>query len=107
MKERYNAVHFIQYQLGDGNNTSLWLDPWHPSGILHDQFPIPLLYDSTCFRDAKVASIIQSGKWQIPEHLAMHLQPIMHNLAQVPIGECQDEPVWTISLKGEYRLKDT
>ncbi|KAF5175864.1 hypothetical protein FRX31_034549 [Thalictrum thalictroides] len=92
--------------MGNGRDTNLWLDPWHPSGILHDQFPISLLYDSNCSRDAKVSIIIHEGQWHIPEHLAFHLQPVIQGLDAVPIGEDQDEPVWNISLKGEFSLKD-
>jgi hypothetical protein len=35
LKLRDVARNFIQFQVGDGTNIHLWLDKWHPEGILY------------------------------------------------------------------------
>ncbi|KAF5181967.1 RNA-directed DNA polymerase (reverse transcriptase)-related family protein, partial [Thalictrum thalictroides] len=61
LKERKDAVHFVQHLIGNGAKTKMWSDPWHPNGVLYEFFNEVLLYDSTCNKEAPVANIIQTG----------------------------------------------
>jgi hypothetical protein len=44
--------------VGDGSSIFLWLDWWHPSGILVDKFGFRVVYDAGSILEAKVASVM-------------------------------------------------
>ncbi|KAL0442249.1 UNVERIFIED_CONTAM: hypothetical protein Sradi_0163800 [Sesamum radiatum] len=39
LKLRNHLIKGIQYQVGDGTEFKLWLDPWHPDGTLLHRYP--------------------------------------------------------------------
>lgn len=40
------AKSFLKFQVGDGSNISLWLDNWHPDGILYDKYGFWVIDDA-------------------------------------------------------------
>ncbi|KAF5189899.1 RNA-directed DNA polymerase (reverse transcriptase)-related family protein [Thalictrum thalictroides] len=107
LKERKEAMYMVQHLIGNGRNTSFWKDPWHPNGILLESFPQVLSYDSTLALNAPVATVLNEGRWQVPQHLRIHIAEIEHRLHEVEVGVGEDIVVWTASTSGRYCLKDT
>ncbi|KAF6151671.1 hypothetical protein GIB67_043078 [Kingdonia uniflora] len=71
LRELESASKIALYAIGDGRNTSLWYDPWHPSRILIDRFQSHFTYDSIVDKKACVSNIIQNGIWKIPEGVTL------------------------------------
>lgn len=65
MKLREHAEKHILHIIGDGRNTKLWLEKWHPEGILIKIFGESIRYDVGSDRMSIVASIIQNGEWHL------------------------------------------
>ncbi|KAF5178557.1 hypothetical protein FRX31_031856 [Thalictrum thalictroides] len=108
LKERKDAEFFVLHQIGDGSTIKLWQDPWHPLGILKEAFLETLRYNLVCSYEATVSNIIHEGAWQIPENARSHF-PYIATMAEndVEIGGDSDHVVWTPSLSGTFRLKET
>ncbi|XP_058198389.1 uncharacterized protein LOC131313912 [Rhododendron vialii] len=56
----------IKYQVGNGQNTHLWLDNWHPQGPLFKGFGESVVYNLGKSLLSKVSSIIYNGAWRWP-----------------------------------------
>lgn len=60
------AKHFIRFQVGDGNHIYLWLDLWHPIGMLLEQYGNQAIYDAGSQLNAKVSSVLCDKSWISP-----------------------------------------
>jgi hypothetical protein len=49
--------------VGDGSNTFMWLDSWHPDGVLLDKFSFRVVYDARSCVEAKLSSVLERGEW--------------------------------------------
>ena len=108
LRSRAKARLFAFHIIGNGTNTRLWLDRWHPLGVLEDRFPAALRYDSYLPREARVSNCIIQSAWQIPSHVIPHVRDIYEALDQVPIHSTHaDKLVWSPSLDGEFSIKST
>ncbi|XP_058216962.1 uncharacterized protein LOC131327851 [Rhododendron vialii] len=56
----------IKYQVGNGQNTHLWLDNWHPLGPLFKRFGESVVYNLGKSLLSKVSFIIHNGAWRWP-----------------------------------------
>ena len=54
------AENVVLHLIGNGSNTAMWLDPWHPVGTLLNILGDRLLCPN---RLALVLSIVEDGKW--------------------------------------------
>lgn len=54
---------WIQHVIGDGEDSFLWLDNWHPFGPLKAKFEGKLNENFVRNLQSKVASIIRNGSW--------------------------------------------
>jgi hypothetical protein len=46
LKMRDVPKKFLRFMVGDGNNIHLWLDWWHPDGILFERYGYRVVYDT-------------------------------------------------------------
>lgn len=53
----------IQYRVGNGQATFLWIDNWHPLGPLYKRFGENVVYNLGTSLTAKVSSMIHQGQW--------------------------------------------
>ena len=50
--------------MGDGKNIHLWLESWHPDGILLEKYGYRAVYnDAQSSVDAKLSTVIRNGDW--------------------------------------------
>jgi hypothetical protein len=54
----------LKFEVGDGKNIHLWLDHWHPLGVLFDKYGYRIIYDSQSRLDAKLDSVLRNGIWK-------------------------------------------
>lgn len=55
--------NFFKFQAGDGSHISLWMDAWHPDGVLFDKYGFRVVYDACSNIEAKLSSVINDGDW--------------------------------------------
>lgn len=65
-KLRSLAQPLIKHKIGNGNDTYVWLDNWHPLGPLYQKFGESVVYNLGRSLFARVADIIQDGIWLWP-----------------------------------------
>ena len=96
----------ISYDIGNGQDTFLWLDNWHPLGPLYQKFGDRVVHNLGRSLSAKVTSIIHNGSWKLPTLRNRDIQQIMvNNLATLhPKVHCPDKVVW-IHTSREYSSK--
>ncbi|XP_043714638.1 uncharacterized protein LOC122662997 [Telopea speciosissima] len=67
LKYRDKVEPHVRTLIGDGRSTSIWLDKWHPLGILINRFGNKICYDARAYhigsRTALVEEIIRDGEW--------------------------------------------
>lgn len=53
----------VSHLLGNGQCTKLWLEPWHPGGVLIHIYGERLYHDADSRRDALVSTILVNEEW--------------------------------------------
>lgn len=76
---------FIRHVIGNGNNTFLWLDYWHPQGPLYKVFGVTIVWNVVRSLLAKVSAILQNGEWHWPRR---RNRSIMQLLNSPPVSFC-------------------
>ncbi|KAL3518814.1 hypothetical protein ACH5RR_021403 [Cinchona calisaya] len=99
----------MTYQIGNGLSTSLWHDPWHPIGILADEFDNSIISDFGSTPQALVASIIQNNSWRWPEGRRRSRQ-VIELIRATPVDQVPDcfktnSVKWTASTTRIYTTK--
>ncbi|KAF6148562.1 hypothetical protein GIB67_042521 [Kingdonia uniflora] len=103
LQELGTASTMAFYTIGDGRETRLWYDHWHPKGPLLPFFQSHFTYDSDLNRNAFVSNIIQNGEWNIPTGLSTLVDDFSCLLGNVEIHNgSTDEVVWIASNKVSY-----
>jgi hypothetical protein len=46
LKLRDSAKRFLKFEVGNGDNIHMWLDLWHPAGVLIEQYGFRVVYDA-------------------------------------------------------------
>lgn len=64
IKLREDMRDRIQHRIGNGENTFLWMDNWHPVGLLLDKYDNRIIDDSSLRRNAKMENIINGKDWK-------------------------------------------
>ena len=91
----------MRFEVGNGDNIHLWLDWWHPAGILIEQYGFRTVYDAHSHIKAKLSTVICNGEWLWRPARLDDLVEIQARLSDVTLGTC-DKPVWTVSKRGSY-----
>ncbi|XP_059434561.1 uncharacterized protein LOC132167566 [Corylus avellana] len=63
LRLRDTAMKFLRFEVGDGRNIHLWLDLWHPNGILLEKYGFRVVYDAHSSVEAKLFYVIHNGEW--------------------------------------------
>jgi hypothetical protein len=58
LKLRDIARRFLRYKVGTGEHIHLWLDWWHPMGILFEKFGFRMVYDAHNTLEAKLSRMV-------------------------------------------------
>jgi hypothetical protein len=53
----------LKFEVGSGENIHMWLDSWHPAGILLETYGQRVVYDAHSSMEAKLSSVIVNGDW--------------------------------------------
>ena len=108
LKLRHLARNMIQNKIGNGCNTSLWYDNWHPKGPLLEKYGSRVIYDAALPKDAKVAMVIQDEDWSWPITNTLELMEIRRELTQLPKpSRSSDVVIWSPSPNGKFNLAHT
>jgi hypothetical protein len=46
LKLRDTAKRFLKFEVGNGDNIHMWLDLWHPAGVLIEKYGFRVVYDA-------------------------------------------------------------
>ncbi|KAL0293518.1 UNVERIFIED_CONTAM: putative ribonuclease H protein [Sesamum angustifolium] len=85
LKLRNQLYKGIQFQVGDGTDFKLWLDPWHPDGTLLHRYPHGPLITGIPM-DSTLSTVIVSGNWQWPSEHHVDVNDIITKLPDIHSG---------------------
>jgi hypothetical protein len=106
LKLRDVAKRFLKFEVGNGENIQMWLDSWHPSGILLETFGQRVVYDAHSIAEAKLSSVILNGDWfWTPTRFEAFVE-IQSRLSELNLG-VHYKAIWSASNKGCYVSSDT
>ncbi|XP_042521313.1 uncharacterized protein LOC122094777 [Macadamia integrifolia] len=94
----------VHHLIGDGRLTNLWLDNWHPSGILLKRFGDRIQYDVESPRLAKVVDILREGEWHPSPPTSMELMETwgaLPDIHKLPYAD-RDMVVWKDTLQDPF-----
>jgi len=108
LKLRTMIRPFLKHKIGNGDNTFLWHDNWHPKGPLTISYGDRVIYDAGIPSLAKVNYIINDNSWDWPIASSGALIDIKRHMAQVPTPRrVPDSIVWVPSTDGKFQIKAT
>nr|GEZ94097.1 hypothetical protein [Tanacetum cinerariifolium] len=70
LKIRWLIEEHIFHKIGDGRNTSLWFENWHPICPLSNFISKRMIASSGLNLQSKVADVIKNGEWNWPVNLS-------------------------------------
>lgn len=106
-KLRPVVQNWITYLVGNGCQTFLWLDNWHPLGPLFAKFGSRVLYNLGHNMLAKVASIIgENQQWHWPRQRNPVTREIVANTPAsfLPNMGQEDSIVWNLESNGRFSI---
>jgi hypothetical protein len=53
----------IIFEVGDGKNIHIWMDNWHPAGVLFEKHGFRAVYDAQSRVDAKLSTVLINSVW--------------------------------------------
>lgn len=59
------ARNCILYKVGIDENIHLWLDYWHPDGVLHEVYGHRVIYEAASQIRAKQTSVLKDKNWDL------------------------------------------
>ena len=98
LKLRDKAKRFLRFEVGNREYIHLWLDSWHPFGVLLENYGYRVMYDAQSRVDAKLSYVIFNGEWYWGPTRSDDLVEIQSRLHEVRFG-LHDKPLWTASRK--------
>ena len=106
MKLREVVWMYMKYKIGDGKDSFMWIDNWHPCGPLLKRFGTRILYDANSCLDAKVEDCIQNGNWRLPRVLSRDLITVQNNFPRYsPNALIRDKVEWYAAANKQYSCR--
>lgn len=103
LKLRPIARPLIRHIIGNGLDTSLWFDNWHPDGPILLNWSSRAIYDSGLPNKAKVSSIILGDQWVWPCSMSIDLLEIKNHMPSYnPNSSLEDCIKWLPTPDGIY-----
>lgn len=102
LAKRSISLQHITHLIGNGMNTSFWLDLWLPYGHLVDVYSHRTIYDLHLGSNISVSHFISNGGWNFPtttSHALMEFFQIISSNGQ-HFPEFEDEIMWNPSELG-------
>ncbi|XP_042489904.1 uncharacterized protein LOC122069885 [Macadamia integrifolia] len=84
LKYRDKMEYFIMHIVGNGISTNLWLDNWHPKGILIKIFGDRIRYDAGLSHLATIDEILKDGAWLCTLDTTLQLMETWGGLQSIP-----------------------
>ncbi|GKV27354.1 hypothetical protein SLEP1_g36534 [Rubroshorea leprosula] len=108
LKLRPLARGLIQHIPGNGQNTYLWHDNWHPAGPLLEVYGNSIVHDSGIPSQAKLASVISGRFWNWPPARSPQLVEMQIPLFDIHPREGEnDSVIWLTSPSGSFQTGQT
>lgn len=95
--------------IGNGESIRLWLDVWHPSGVLVKHYGERIRYDSGMNRLSKVKSILYNGEWRhgpLTSHSLMEAWAALQSIERLSPNE-GDTIVWKVNSSGSFTTRSS
>ena len=106
MKLREIGWDFMNNKIGNGNDTWLWVDNWHPHGPPLKKYGTRVIYDSNSTVNAKVKDFITNGEWHMPKALSSALISIKNDFPPYrPNIACADTVEWVLTRDKIYSCR--
>ncbi|GKV02273.1 hypothetical protein SLEP1_g14730 [Rubroshorea leprosula] len=109
LKLRQRARGLIQHIPGDGTETHLWHDKWHPSGPLVETYGTKIIQDAGIPSHAKLAMVVNGNYWKWPPARSPQLLDIQIALCGrlYPKEGEKDSMVWIPSASSSFKARKT
>ncbi|XP_059630184.1 uncharacterized protein LOC132273182 [Cornus florida] len=106
------ARGLIKHKIGNGSDTSLWLDYWLPNGPFYDQLHLTDMKILQLNSSIKVDSLIFTNQWVIPPNLQyqqfLQSNEFTSQLQDIPTPFSEnDETVWLPGPTKQFSLSHT
>lgn len=97
----------ILHKIGNGEPTFVWLDYWHPLGLLYMKYGNGVCSDFGSALDAKVSETIPHVSWRWPSTRNRCIPEVCQHTPCdfVPYIPKENSMVWTPSGCGMYTMK--
>ena len=103
LRERIRPL--IKHKVGNGAVTFLWHDSWNPVGPLLPFYGERILYDSAIHCNARVAEVIDEGRWNWPIANSGDLIAIKNSCANYHIDVTREDIIsWTPDPSGIFTV---
>ncbi|KAL6978569.1 hypothetical protein U1Q18_052644 [Sarracenia purpurea var. burkii] len=83
-----------KYIIGNGSDTFLWKDPWHPWGPIAAAKGQRIIYDSGLGSAARVSEIVVNNQWKWPSALTIDLIELKNSVDFFPNACKEDKITW-------------
>ena len=100
LKIRLLVEKLICYNIGNGQNTSFFLDTWHGSTTIHSRVGDHLRQDLGCARSCRVSDFIVNGCWHLPPATTLDMHDLWLDIVAMPITGSQDSISWGPNANG-------
>lgn len=93
--------------IGNGKDTRLWLNNWHPNGVLIKSYGERIRYDAGSDRLCKVNTILHEEDWRpgpASSHSLMEAWRVLHLIDRLGTTE-KDTVVWKENSNGIFSTK--
>lgn len=100
------SKEFYSIQVGDGKDIFLWLDRWHPNGVLLEKYGFWLVYEAGSRNNAKLESMIKNKEWNWLPARSEDMVEVQSKLGLVSVGYA-DIPGWQAAKNGLFSCSAT
>ncbi|XP_059629623.1 uncharacterized protein LOC132272506 [Cornus florida] len=92
---RHPARLLLKHSIGNGTDTSFWLDNWAPGGPLCSRFPTTILTQAGLSHETTMDNFIVGSTWSFPSDIITSIPELLQ--LQPPLPTRRDKKRWTAS----------